>query len=135
MPPAWNEIRDRPIRSLRNKADRFFFEFYGKYTAGMCGKKMERIKIHILTAIEGVSYPATSAILMFYDKVNYPVIDIRVWQQLYKAGMVTTNPRGQGFRLNEWITYLDVMRRIATQTNLTARQVEKRLFDIDRIER
>ena len=37
--------------------------------------------------------------------------------------------------MNEWITYLDVIRRIASETNLTARQVEKRLFDIDREER
>ncbi|MCW5911945.1 MAG: hypothetical protein KIT62_12770 [Cyclobacteriaceae bacterium] len=94
----------------------------------------ERIRIHILTALNGVNYPAASAILMFYDKTKYPIIDIRVWKQLYKAGLVDTNERGQGFRLKEWEKYLEIIRALALKMNLTPRQVEKRLFDIDRNE-
>ncbi|MFN8246588.1 MAG: hypothetical protein U0T56_09435 [Ferruginibacter sp.] len=30
--------------------------------------KNERLRIHILTTLDGVSYPAASAILMFYDR-------------------------------------------------------------------
>ena len=90
--------------------------------------------MHILTALNGVNYPAASAILMFYDRTQYPIIDIRVWKQLYKAGLVTTNARGQSFRLKEWEKYLEIIRTLAKSTNLTARQVEKRLFDIDKNE-
>jgi hypothetical protein len=75
-----------------------------------------------------------SAILMFYDRTQYPIIDIRVWRQLYNAGLVTTNPRGQGFRLKEWEKFLEIIRDFAKKTKLTARQVEKRLFDIDKNE-
>jgi transcriptional antiterminator len=96
--------------------------------------KNERIKIHILTALNGVKYPAASAILMFYDKTKYPVIDIRVWKQLYKSGLVKTNPSGQGFNLNEWEKYLEIIRMIANKAKLTPRQVEKRLYDIDKKE-
>lgn len=95
---------------------------------------VEKLGIHILTALNGVNYPSASAILMFYDKTKYPIIDIRVWKQLYKAGLVKTNARGQGFRLNEWEMYLDIIREIAIKTKLTPRQVEKRLFDIDKLE-
>ena len=92
----------------------------------------DRLKIHILTALTGVNYPAVSAILMFSDQAKYPVLDIRVWQQLYKAKLVGTNSRGQNFTLNQWDTYLTVIRELANNLKLTARQVEKRLFDHDK---
>jgi len=90
------------------------------------------LKIHTLTALKGVSYPAASAILMFYDKTKYPVLDIRVWQQLYNPKLVDTNPKGQNFTLQQWKEYLKVIRGLAKDLGLTARQVEKRLFDYDR---
>lgn len=95
---------------------------------------VEKLGIHILTALNGVNYPSASAILMFYDRTKYPIIDIRVWKQLHKAGLVKTNARGQGFRLNEWEKYLNLIREIAINAKLTPRQVEKRLFDIDKSE-
>ena len=71
---------------------------------------------------------------MFFDPKQYPIIDIRVWRQLYKAGLVETNPRGQGFKLKEWEKYLVIIRELGAKAKLTPRQVEKRLFDIDRTE-
>jgi hypothetical protein len=82
--------------------------------------------------LSGVNYPAASAILMFYDKTKYPVLDIRVWQQLHKAKLVTSNSTGQTFTLKQWDNYLLVIRKLAKDLNLTARQVEKRIFDHDR---
>ena len=92
----------------------------------------EKAKIHMLTSLSGVSYPSASAILMFYDPAQYPVIDIRVWKQLYKYRLVKENSRGQGFTLNQWDTYLKVVRQISKELLLTPRQVEKRLFDHDK---
>jgi hypothetical protein len=95
---------------------------------------IEKLRIHILTGLIGVNYPSASAILMFYDPTKYPIIDIRVWKQLYNAGLTKTNPRGQSFRLSEWEKYLRVIHELASKTQLTPRQVEKRLFDIDKAE-
>ena len=92
----------------------------------------DTMKIHILTALNGVNLPAASAILMFYNPSKFPVIDIRVWQQLYKANLVETNPKGLSFKLQEWETYLAVIRSLAKDLKLTARQVEKRIFDLDK---
>lgn len=92
----------------------------------------DTLKIHILTALKGVSFPAASAILMFYNPTKYPVIDIRVWKQLYYAKLVDTNARGQNFSLKECEKYFQVVRQLAAELNITARQVEKRLFDYDR---
>lgn len=97
------------------------------------GQESDRLKIHVLTALSGVNYPSASALLMFYDKENYPIIDIRVWKQLYSDKLVTENSRGQNFTLNQWDKYLAIIRLLAKEHNITARQVEKRLFDFDRL--
>lgn len=94
--------------------------------------KNDSLKIHILTALKGVNYPAASAIMMFYDQKRYPVLDIRVWQQLYKARLVSTNAKGQNFSLEEVQIYFEVIRELAKKLNLPAREVEKRIFDHDR---
>lgn len=91
----------------------------------------EKLKIHILAALIGVKYPSASAILMFKDQ-NYPVLDIRVWKQLYNHNYVNSNPNGQNFTLEEWNIYLKVIRNIAAEFNTTARQIEKQLFDYDK---
>ncbi|HRH66453.1 MAG TPA: hypothetical protein PLU53_09155 [Bacteroidia bacterium] len=101
-------------------------------TALAFATKDDTMKVHILTALTGVSLPAASAILMFYNPTKFPVIDIRVWQQLHRSKLVDTNPKGQSFKLQEWERYLIVIRSLAKDLKLTARQVEKRLFDLDK---
>lgn len=95
----------------------------------------DNLKIHVLTALTGVNYPSASAILMFYDPEIYPVLDMRVWQQLHQGRLVNINARGQGFTIRQWEIYLTVIRSLAVKLNLSARQVEKRLFDHDKLSR
>ncbi len=118
----------RPLRYYEANTE----ENIKEITSVAFATKNESLKIHILTALVGVRYPAASAILMFYDKNQYPVLDIRVWQQLYKGKLVKSNSRGQNFTPQQWENYLTVIRQLANDLNLTARQVEKRLFIHDR---
>ncbi len=118
----------RPLKHYSANSD----EDVEEITALAFATKNEKLKIHILTALKGVNLPAASAILMFYNPKEFPVIDIRVWQQLYKAKLVDTNPKGQSFKLQEWITYLTIIRNLANDLKLTARKVEKRIFDLDK---
>lgn len=90
-------------------------------------------KLHLLTALDGVNYPAASAVLMFYDHTIFPVLDIRVWKQLYRLQLVSDNSRGQNFTFNQCGKYLHVIRQLSEEYKCTAREVEKRLFDYDRI--
>ena len=118
----------RPLRHYQTNDPKDVKEI----TALAFSMRNELLRMHLLTALNGVNYPAASAILMFYDRKRYPVLDIRVWQQLYKAGLVHSNPRGQNFSLQQWLDYLSIIRKLGKQYGLTARQVEKRLFDYDR---
>jgi hypothetical protein len=118
---------NRPLKRYESNSE----ESVQEITALAFATKNDILKAHILTALKGVSFPAASAILMFYDKKSYPVIDIRVWTQLYKAKLIDCNERGQNFTLAHWEIYLNVIRNLAMDLNMTARQVEKRLFDHD----
>lgn len=118
----------RPLRHYEANSEKDIREI----TTLAFATKNDSLKIHILTALTGVNYPAASAILMFYNRTKFPVLDIRVWRQLYAAKLVDTNPRGQNFTLKQCEKYIQVIRQLATELNLTARQVEKRLFDHDK---
>ncbi len=117
----------RPLKHYNKNSN----EDFKRITNLAFQQKDEKLKIHILTALVGVKYPSASAILMFIDQ-NYPVLDIRVWKQLYNLKFVKTNPNGQNFSLEEWDTYLKVIRGIANGYNTNARQIEKQLFDFDK---
>jgi hypothetical protein len=118
----------RPLRFYEENNEKFIKET----TAMAFSAKNDLLKIHILTALSGVNYPAASAVLMFYDRKRYPVLDIRVWKQLYTANLVDTNSRGQNFTLKQCEVYFNVIRQLATDSKLNARQVEKILFEYDK---
>ena len=96
-------------------------------------EKNDKLKIHILTALKGVNYPSASAILMFKNPDFYPVLDIRVWKQLYKNNLVSVNPRGMSFTLDQWDSYVKIIRSLSRKYNTTAREIEKKLFDYDKL--
>jgi len=101
----------------------------------------ERVRIRLLKTINGVGPSIISAILMFYAKEEYGVLDFHAWNALHafnkdlirreitkeklpfkKAGI---------FNLSELFLYLDIIRRIAQMKNTTARNVDKALFAYD----
>ena len=118
----------RPLRHYSKNSDEDFI----KITKLAFQQENDSLKIHILTALMGVNYPSASAFLMFYDKDEYPIIDIRVWKRLYDLKLVTENSKGQNFTLNQWGKYIEIIRQLAKEHKITARQVEKRLFDYDK---
>ena len=118
----------RPVNEYLKNSEAEF----RRYSEMAFGTPDDRLKIHILTALRGVNYPSASAVLMFYDKKKFSVLDIRVWRQLYKNGLVKTNPKGRNFSLNNWENYLEILRELAERNDMTCREVEKRIFDYDK---
>ena len=90
--------------------------------------KDEKVKVIILTSLKGVSVPTASAILTLTDPQNYGVIDIRVWQALYKYGLVRSRSSGVGLSPDDWIEYLDIIRALARKYNTSSRAVEQLIF-------
>ncbi len=90
--------------------------------------RSEKQKLILLTSLHGVSIPTASAILTLTNPRRYGVIDIRVWQLLYRLGSVKQNPGGQGFRFNHWFHYLQILRYHAQRLKVPVRLVELTLF-------
>ena len=88
----------------------------------------EREKVIILTRLKGVSVPTASAILTLTDPENYGVIDIRVWQALYKYGLVKNRSSGVGLSPDDWTEYLDIIRSLAKKYGTSSRAVEQVIF-------
>lgn len=82
----------------------------------------------LLTGLAGVSAPTASAILTLTDPRRYGVLDIRVWQLLYRLAAVTRNPGGRGFTVGHWLEFLALLRREARRYRVTARALEIALF-------
>jgi hypothetical protein len=91
--------------------------------------RSERQKLNLLTSLKGVSIPMASSILMLTDPKRYGVIDIRVWQLLFRLGTVNTNPEGKNFGFNEWYRFLMIIRYFAKKFKVRARDIERILFD------
>ncbi|MGM5470245.1 hypothetical protein ACS386_08205 [Flavobacteriaceae bacterium LMO-SS05] len=119
----------RPLRFYNENEE----EYIKNITQLAFKQENVKVKIHILTALKGVNYPSASAILMFKNPDFFPVLDIRVWKQLYKNNLVSVNPRGIGFTLDQWDSYVKIIRSLATKHNTTARVIEKKLFDYDKL--
>jgi hypothetical protein len=97
-------------------------------TRSALSRTSELDKIETLLALHGVGIPMASAILMFTDPRRYAVIDIRVWQLLHAMKAVEANQRGVNLTPNQWVEFLEIVRSHARRLGVTARDVQRALF-------
>lgn len=99
-------------------------------TAAAMATSSERRRLEALLQLEGVSVPMASAVLMLLYPRRYGVIDIRVWQLLFAVGAVSEKPKGTGFSVENWLQFLSIVRRLSSRLRVSARAVERTLFDV-----
>jgi len=90
--------------------------------------RSERRRFEALTTLNGISVPMASAILTLLDPRRYGVLDIRVWKLLYAMGAVTKKPSGVGFDFDNWYQFLMIIRYLAKNLHVDARDIERSLF-------
>lgn len=90
--------------------------------------KFEKRRIDLLTGLKGVRIPTASAILTLTNPKDYGVIDIRVWDVLYRYGSVAVNPTGTNFSFKNWYNYLMKIRYFAKMFKVNTRDVERAIF-------
>ena len=90
----------------------------------------ERRRLEALLQLRGVGIPMASALLTLVEPAHYGVIDIRVWQLLYTLRVVRENPKGTQFRLGHWDQFLGIIRPLASKLGVTARDIERTLFEL-----
>ena len=118
----WKSPRARP-HCERNPA------FRVRRVSGLAlATRSERRRLELLTGLHGVSVPMASAILTLIDPRRYGVLDIRVWQLLFRIRSVRWKPRGQGFTFRDWDRFLTELRHHARRLGVSVRTVEHTLF-------
>jgi len=118
----------RAIQHIKSNSEKKIL----KITKKAFHTKSEKTRLEYLTRLSGVSVPMASSILMLTDPKRYGVIDIRVWELLYKLGIVKTNQGGANFKFREWYRYLMNIRYFAKKFKVKARDIERTLFNIHR---
>ena len=111
----WKSPRTAP-RCARNSSD-----FIKDVTQVALSTADERLKIEILTLLDGVSWPTASVILHFCDRNPYPILDFRALWSLN-----VRQPSRYAFPI--WQDYTTFVRSLATKSGRTMRVVDRALW-------
>jgi hypothetical protein len=90
-------------------------------TAMALSETDDRLKIHVLLALDGVSMPTASVLLHWFDKQRYPIIDFRA---MWSLGV----PDTQSYSLRFWVEYVAFARELADQAGVSMRILDKALW-------
>ncbi len=90
----------------------------------------DRLKVHVLMALDGVNVTVAAAVLHFFNPRLFPIFDIRARKTLSKAGLWRRRDvRDAG--LDSWQKYVVVMRRLARRYRVSLRDLDKALYAYD----
>tara|TARA_R110000823_G_scaffold81814_2_gene185912 strand:- start:1129 stop:1653 length:525 start_codon:yes stop_codon:yes gene_type:complete len=93
------------------------------------GEKDELLKLKHLTSLKGVLIPTASAILSITNPKDYPIIDVRCVNSLKFLNII----EWETINNKNWLTYLEIIRKMSFELNLSCREVEKGLFAYNRM--
>lgn len=115
----WKSVRQKQ-QYLKNKKS------VEKITKLAFTQTDEILKIKTLCSLKGVAIPTASAILTITYPNKYAIIDIRCLEMLGNLKFDINTP----MTTNNWLKYLDIVRKMAKENNLTPREVDKVLFSM-----
>jgi len=90
----------------------------------------EGLKLHILRILEGVGVPVASTFLHFMHPDKFPIFDVHVRSSLKKAGKWNRSVDDQS--ADAWSEYIDIMRNLSKNLNVTLRELDKALWSYDK---
>jgi hypothetical protein len=96
-------------------------DYVQEITALALNARGERVRIEVLTLLDGVSWPTASVILHFCHSDPYPIIDIRaLWSVKFDM------PSHYGFEL--WWCYTEFCRALAKKNGVDMRTLDRALW-------
>ena len=91
----------------------------------------DRLRLHIVMALDGVGVPVASTILHFAFPDMYPILDIRALTTLTKAGLWSGNEPGAS-TLADWLKYTRLMRGLSKKLRVDLRTLDEALWAFDK---
>lgn len=98
----------------------------------------DRLKLAILTTLNGIGVPVASAVLTMIYSDKYCVIDFRTWgalKHLSSAPGSEYPKRPKSFEystINSYLSFLDKIRKIAKERGTTPRKIEMAMWKFDK---
>lgn len=112
----WKTPRSQPLCARNAEAD------VRAISAVALSTPNERLRITVLTLLEGVGWPIASAILHWTHRDPYPILDVRA---LWSAGLDRVPPR---FEFELWRRYTLWSRATASRCGVSMRTLDKALW-------
>lgn len=81
----------------------------------------ERLRIEVLTLLDGVSWPTASVLLHFGHNAPYPILDYRALWSLSVEG-------GMNYNFDFWWEYVQACRQTAKQAGVEMRTLDRALW-------
>jgi hypothetical protein len=112
---TWKTPRSKP-RITRNPK-----EFIGAVTRTALSTPNERLRIEVLTLLDGISWASGSVILHFAHNERYPIVDFRtLWSLSIDQPPV--------YDFNFWWNYTKYCRELADQAGVSMRTLDRALW-------
>jgi hypothetical protein len=97
-------------------------EFVQETTALALGTKSERLRVEVLTLLDGVGWPTASVLLHFGHSQDYPILDVRaLWS------LSIPEPNGD-YKFSFWWDYVQICRELKKTCNTTMRTLDRALW-------
>lgn len=84
----------------------------------------DKLKLKLLTSIDGVGFSVASVALAFHDPENFGVLDFHVWHGLFQS-------EKKIFTEQDCLKYFKKLRELSTEAGLPCRDVERGIFKKD----
>jgi hypothetical protein len=97
-------------------------EYIEAVTRTALSTESEQLRIEVLTLLNGVSWPTASVILHFCHREAYPILDVRA---LWSLGVEANEVR---YNFELWWGYTQACRRLAGETGLSMRELDRALW-------
>jgi hypothetical protein len=115
----WKTRRSQ-LRCRKNSPD-----FIHEVTKCALSTPVERLRIEVLTLLDGVSWPTASVILHFFHSAPYPIVDFRaLWS------LKTNVPKRYGF--NFWQEYTSYCRGLSKRAGVSMRTLDRALWQFSK---
>jgi thermostable 8-oxoguanine DNA glycosylase len=98
-------------------------------TANVLAVEGDFSKIQLLTGLSGFKAPTASAVLTALDPERHAVVDTRVWASLERLDYL--EGRKESFDAADYVTMIEPLREIATDTGYSVAKVGYALFAYD----
>ncbi len=121
------KIADWKAARVKGRVEKNDEQYVRDVTQISLSSKNEKLKLEVLTILNGVGIRMASTILFFCYPKRYTVMDYRAWNSLKAFGKIEGNIDDNDV-FEGWLRYNEECRKIADKCNVSLRTLDKALW-------